>query len=161
MDAAKTVRSREEHIAELKADNTIEKCAIAAHMVNRAYCRSIGDMSQPTWADAPDWQKESARLGVVGVLVDLNTPEESHRCWLKEKERTGWKYGAVKDPEKKEHPCFVQYENLPADQKRKDDLYVAAVHAVASVGRLTAVAIACGISEDDIGDALAWLPDAG
>ena len=28
-------------------------------------------------------------------------------------EADGWKYGPVKDPEKKEHPCFVPYDDLP------------------------------------------------
>ena len=31
---------------------------------NRAYCQMIGDNSQSTWEDAPEWQKQSARKGV-------------------------------------------------------------------------------------------------
>lgn len=38
----------------------IEQTAKTAHEVNRAYCLSIGDISQPSWEDAPDWQKKSA-----------------------------------------------------------------------------------------------------
>ena len=104
-------------------------CARAAHEANRAYCIAIGDTSQPSWDDAPDWQKTSAINGVKGVL-DGNTPEQSHGSWLKEKADTGWKYGAVKDPDKKEHPCFVPYAELPPEQRAKDDVYVAVVGAM-------------------------------
>lgn len=110
----------------------IEVMAAASHMANRAYCLAIGDESQPVWADAPDWQKDSARNGVEGVLSG-NTPEQSHESWLIEKTKTGWKYGAVKDPEKKEHPCYVPYHELPLEQKRKDDIFVSTVNALASV----------------------------
>lgn len=50
-------------------------------------------------------------------------PSDSHESWLKEKELSGWKYGPIKDPEKKEHPCFVPYDELPVEQKVKDYLF--------------------------------------
>ena len=123
----------------MPADNrTIEACARAAHEVNRAYCLAIGDTSQPPWEDAPEWQKSSARVGVQGVLAG-NGPEKSHESWLADKAASGWKYGPVKDPEKKEHPCFVAYDDLPPDQKRKDYLFVGTV-------RLMADALDVGVS---------------
>lgn len=111
-------------------ERIVEACAAAAHMANRAHCRAIGDMSQLPWMDAPEWQKESARKGVVGVVVDGNGPRESHASWLQEKADTGWKYGPVKDPDKKEHPCFVPYDELPPEQRAKDDVFVSTVRAV-------------------------------
>jgi hypothetical protein len=109
----------------------IEACARAAHEANRAYCIAIGDTSQPSWDDAPQWQKDSAINGVDGVLKG-NTPHESHVSWLAEKERTGWKYGPVKDPEKKEHPCFVAYDQLPPEQRQKDAVFVGTVRTMAT-----------------------------
>lgn len=109
----------------------IEACARAAHEANRAYCIAIGDTSQPSWDDAPDWQKSSARNGVSGAL-DGNTPEQSHELWLAEKCETGWVYGEVKNPDKREHPCMVPYAQLPAAQRAKDHLFLAVVRAVAS-----------------------------
>lgn len=109
----------------------IEACARAAHEVNRAYYIAIGDLTQPHWEDAPDWQKQSARNGVAGALAG-NTPEESHVSWLAEKQATGWKFGPVKDPVKKEHPCVRAYSELPPDQRAKDALYLAIVRAVAA-----------------------------
>ncbi len=109
----------------------VEACARAAHEANRAYCIAIGDDSQPSWERAPDWQQSSARNGVDGALAG-NTPEQSHEIWLAEKVATGWKYGPVKDPDLKEHPCMVPYADLPAEQRAKDALFLAVVRAVAS-----------------------------
>ena len=106
-------------------------CARAAHEANRAYCIAIGDTSQPSWDDAPDWQKQSALAGVDGVLSG-NTPEQSHESWMAHKLADGWKYGPVKNPETKEHPCMVPYSELPLDQRFKDDIFGAVVRAVAA-----------------------------
>ena len=91
---------------------------------------SLGDFSQPSWKDAPDWQKESAIKGVTGALTGA-TPEQSHEGWLKEKEATGWKYGDVKDSAAKTHPCMVAYDELPPEQQTKDHLYLSTVKAMA------------------------------
>lgn len=40
------------------------------------------------------------------------------------------KFGPVKDPERKEHPCFVPYDQLPAAQRAKDHIFNAVVRAV-------------------------------
>jgi hypothetical protein len=109
---------------------TISEIAKVCHQTNKAYCESVGDNSQPNWENAPDWQKESAINGVKAVQKTLNqgeipNPASSHEGWLKEKEATGWKYGEIKDPEKKEHPCMVPYEKLPPFQKMKDHLFIA------------------------------------
>ena len=103
-----------------------------AHEANRAYCQSIGDNSQPAWDDAPEWQRESAVNGIEGALNGF-TPEQSHESWMAEKVATGWKFGPVKDPEAKEHPCMVPYSELPPEQRRKDALYLAVVKAAAGV----------------------------
>jgi hypothetical protein len=52
----------------------IEAAAEAAHEANRVYCAAIGDLSQPSWKDANDWQRDSARKGVAGALAG-NSPE--------------------------------------------------------------------------------------
>jgi len=108
-----------------------EICAHAAHEANRAHRASIGEDPGPVWADAPEWMRSSTLNGVVGALGG-NSPEQLHLSWLEEKRRTGWKYGPVKDPEKKEHPCFLPYDELPLQQRVKDRLFVSVVRAVAS-----------------------------
>ncbi|WP_144558518.1 RyR domain-containing protein [Shouchella miscanthi] len=105
----------------------IEQIAKTAHEVNRAYCQATGDQSQPKWEEAPQWQKDSAINGVCFHLENDVTPEQSHENWMKDKQENGWKYGAIKDPEKKEHPCFVAYSELPKEQRVKDYLFKAVV----------------------------------
>lgn len=107
----------------------VEACARAAHEANRAYCIALGDASQPPWESAPEWQRTSARNGVAGALRGA-TPEQSHESWLAEKRATGWKYGPVKDPEKREHPCFVPYNDLPPAQRAKDAIFTTVARVV-------------------------------
>lgn len=110
---------------------TIEQIAKTCHEANKSLCESLNDFSQTSWENAPQWQKDSAIEGVKFNLVNPNAPaSSSHDSWLAEKERNGWKYGPVKDAEKKEHPCFVSYEELPIEQQAKDHLFKAIVSAL-------------------------------
>lgn len=112
----------------------IDRIARIAHEINRAYCASLGDTSQPEWGEAPEWQRQSAIAGVMMHQGNPDaTPEDSHVSWLTQKEAEGWKYGPVKDPEKKEHPCIMPYADLPQEQKAKDFLFRAAVHLMSDI----------------------------
>ncbi len=102
----------------------INDIAKIAHELNRSFCISIGDTSQPEWIDAPNWQKESAVEGVKYHIENTDSnPEDSHRNWLKGKKADGWSFGMIKDSEKKEHPCMVEYLELPIEQRSKDYLF--------------------------------------
>ena len=120
------------YTAEMFTDCAILSIARACHEVNKTYCEATGDDSQVHWQDAPQWQQDSA---VAGVTMHLNnheaSPSDSHNSWLAQKASEGWKYGEVKDPEKKEHPCFVPYESLPQSQQVKDYLFIETVHSMA------------------------------
>ena len=59
-------------------------------------------------------------------------PEASHESWLEQKVSEGWVYGIEKDTEKKTHPCMVPFEQLSQEQKAKDYIFRAVVHALAS-----------------------------
>lgn len=111
-----------------------ENIAKVCHEANRAFCSTIGDDSQPSWEEAPEWQRNSAIKGVDFHWTNLNdgitpSPSASHDSWLLEKQQDGWKYGPVKDTIKKEHPCYVPYEELPLEQRMKDYLFSSIVHA--------------------------------
>ena len=112
--------------------------ARVAHEANRGYCESIGDPSQPSWDKAPEWQKQSAINGVrFHMENETASPSASHESWMKEKLAAGWKWGAVKDPEKKEHPCMLPYDQLPAEQRSKDFIFSAVVRGFRDVdGRI-------------------------
>lgn len=108
----------------------MDSIARVCHEVNRAYCEALGDNSQAAWEDAPAWQRESARMGVDLHMMGDFGPEASHISWAAEKLANGWKYGPAKDPEKKEHPCMVDFAELPREQQAKDFIFRAVVHAL-------------------------------
>lgn len=112
----------------------IERTARICHEVNRAWCERNGDMSQPTWDQAPNWQRESALNGVCFHYENPRAGDSgSHDNWMAEKVAAGWIYGEVKDPDAKTHPCLVPFETLPADQQFKDRLFRTIVHAATSL----------------------------
>lgn len=111
----------------------ITDVAKVCHAANKAYCETLGDFSQRSWDEASEWQRESAIKGVQFAVINPTAPPSAqHDAWLREKSATGWKYGPVKDVEKKEHPCCVPYDALPAEQRRKDALFKAIVNALCS-----------------------------
>lgn len=118
--------------------NIREEVAQLAHEANRFYCKKIGDNTQEEWANAPEWQKESARNGVEFVY---NNPDAGfdaqHENWLKQKAADGWVYGANKNEKRKTHPCFVRYGDLPSKEKIKDMIFLSAVKAMLKMKGVT------------------------
>ena len=107
-----------------------ERVARICHEANRVYCQSIGDDSQKPWDEAEQWQRDSAIRGVLYAYSNPSAPPSAqHEAWLADKLRDGWKFGPIKDAEKKEHPCCVPYTDLPQEQKIKDYLFRGIVHA--------------------------------
>ena len=111
-----------------------EQIAFVCHEANRAYCATVSDYSQKAWHDAEEWQRESARNGVRFALAELGagrqpSPSAQHDAWMAEKLAQGWKYGPIKDAEKKEHPCIVPYDELNGLQKIKDSIFLGVVQA--------------------------------
>lgn len=105
--------------------------ATVCHEINRAYCQALGDHSQPSWPDAPQWQKDSAIAGVKMHLLNPDAgPAQSHEIWLAQKEADGWTYGPEKRPDLKQHPCMVPFSELPREQQAKDYIFRAVVHAL-------------------------------
>lgn len=107
----------------------VDKVARICHQVNKSYCQALGDNSQVDWDIAPEWQKESAINGVVHILESgrESTPADSHKSWLDQKVKDGWVYGKIKNADKKEHPCIVDFYKLPKEQQAKDFIFYALV----------------------------------
>jgi len=107
---------------------TVEQIAKLCHETNKQYCLLLGDDSQKSWEDAPEWQRKSAIGGVRFHIEHKDAdPCDSHNEWLRIKLADGWSYGVVKDVSKREHPCCVPYEDLPVEQKIKDSLFMSIV----------------------------------
>jgi hypothetical protein len=112
-------------------DEKIENIARVCHEANRAYCAGLGDSSQVPWDEAPGWQRESCIKGVRFRLDNPNAPSSAqHERWMADKLADGWMLGAVKDPDKKTHPCLVPFRDLPLEQQRKDVLFGSIVEAL-------------------------------
>ncbi|MGL3805831.1 RyR domain-containing protein [Paeniglutamicibacter sp. R2-26] len=101
--------------------------AQVCHEANRALQIAGGDPApSPHWDAAHQWQRDSAVDGVAKALADA-TPEHLHESWCDFKTADGWTYGPTKDEAAKTHPCLVPYDQLPAEQRAKDDLFAAIV----------------------------------
>jgi hypothetical protein len=112
--------------------NILEEAARIAHSVNHAYCQAIGQASLP-WSEAPAWQRESAKAGVLEVARDPGISHgDLHQRWLEHKLREGWTYGEVKDAEAKTHPCMIPFAELPECERIKDALFLGVVRAIFS-----------------------------
>lgn len=110
-----------------------ELIARITHEANRVVQIATDDpVVSPTWDDAPDWQRESSIEGVQHALSGA-TPRELHESWCQFKENDGWVYGEEKNAEEKTHPCLVDYDDLPSEQRVKDTVFHNIVHSLSSV----------------------------
>ena len=50
--------------------------------------------------------------------------EEAHNSWMRKYFEMGWVYGRKYDPENKEHPDLVPYNDLNPKEKIKDEVFV-------------------------------------
>lgn len=112
----------------------VEHIARICHEANRKLQLFFSDPApSPEWDDAPQWQKTSAITGVELALAGA-TPEDLHKSWCDTKIAEGWRFGQTKDAEKKTHPCLVDYDLLPMDQRLKDHIFFAIVNSYTAGG---------------------------
>ena len=58
----------------------------------------------------------SAEIEALGEQLARNT----HEVWAAARIREGWKYGPVRNDEKRETPCLVPYDELPESEREYD-----------------------------------------
>jgi len=115
---------------------TIQQIAGAVHEGNRKWNELHGDYSQVPWSEAPDWQKDVAVKNVQFILDNPNmTGRELNKIWFDQKVADGWRYGPVKDADKKTHPALLPYDELSEFEKIKDILFIDTVNELK--GRLS------------------------
>lgn len=102
----------------------VEAIARTCYAVNTVYCRLIGDTPR-------DWDecKDSVISGVNKALEGA-TPEQLHDAWCQFQIAAGWCHGETKDPVAKTHPCLVSYDDLPFEQRNKDQFFLAVVESL-------------------------------
>ncbi len=54
----------------------------------------------------------------------FKSAEEAHNSWWEEHIKMGWTYGEKRDPEKKIHPDMVPFNELPKDERDKDEIFI-------------------------------------
>ena len=65
----------------------------------------------------------SASLGKLTERLARNV----HETWARQRIAEGWRLGPERNDEKKEHPCFIPYDELPHEQQVKDALFMSTV----------------------------------
>lgn len=129
---ARQAARRAEQIEERNPVSIVENIARVTHEANRALQHIHGDPApSPAWDDAPAWQRTGVLEGVQAAIGGAQ-PWQLHHAWCAAKMADGWRYGPVKDPEAKTHPCMVEYSLLPPEQRAKDVLFHAIVRALTS-----------------------------
>lgn len=59
----------------------------------------------------------------------------AHDVWSLRRFAEGWVYGPARDDAKKEHPCLLPYEDLPASEKQYDrDAALETIKAILALG---------------------------
>ena len=101
---------------------TCEEIVYVASAANDALRDVTGQKRRPIFLH-PDTINRTVR-GVTNTLADPTvTPEQSHEKWMAD---------YLKEHKAEEHPCCVPYAQLPAEDKIKDELFLAIVRALAA-----------------------------
>lgn len=109
-----------------------ELIAQAVHAAIRSYNESIGDAALPAW-EGLDPQLKASYMSGVDACLNGATPRQQHENWMRTRIADGWVYGPVTDRAKKINQCLVPYDELPPEQRIKDELFQAAVRSACAV----------------------------
>ena len=65
---------------------------------------------------------DTSNVELPDSLLELTEKiaENVHEVWSKSRIKDGWKYGEVRNDERKETPCLVPYNELPDSEKDYD-----------------------------------------
>jgi len=120
----------EEFLSEAEGSDKIERIAKVVHETNRILQEIAGEKISPHWEELPQNMKDVTMGGVKQAIETNVTAAESHDNWVKMKEADGWKYGPVKDAEKKKHPLMVPFDEMKPIDKAKDSLLIVVTNAM-------------------------------
>lgn len=90
-----------------------------------------------------EWEKRDVKFRKQFVkiidtylsLKKLPTPSEAHNSWMQSYFEMGWKYGKIRDVNKKIHPDLLPFEELPKDEKDKDAIFLVFVWLVRELNK--------------------------
>lgn len=124
--------------ASTRVDLSVDAIARICHAGKRALCIRLADeVVDPEWDQITEAQRDSIRDRVRLMIepdehgtVGLGAPHHVHNMWLRRKAQLGWCYGPIEDPDRKEHPGFMAWREMPPRFKRRDHLFFKLVDAI-------------------------------
>ena len=65
---------------------------------------------------------ETSGVDVPSDVADLTEllARNTHENWAQGRLSDGWRWGPVRDDERREHPCLVPYDELPETEREYD-----------------------------------------
>ena len=65
---------------------------------------------------------DTSTISLPNDLLELTEKiaENVHEVWSQNRINDGWKYGEVRNDERKETPCLIPYNELPESEKEYD-----------------------------------------
>lgn len=65
---------------------------------------------------------DTSTINLPTDLLELTEKiaENVHEVWSQNRIKDGWKYGEVRNDERKETPCLIPYNELPESEKEYD-----------------------------------------
>lgn len=65
---------------------------------------------------------DTSNIVLPNELLELTEKiaENVHDVWSQNRIKDGWKYGEVRNDEKKQNPCIIPYSELPESEKEYD-----------------------------------------
>jgi uncharacterized protein (DUF433 family) len=112
----------------LSEDDILELILTVVHNAN-AVMKKINGEKHEELADMEPARRAGIKAAIKYALENDTTPEQSHINWLAAQEALGYKYGVEIDRVNLLHPCMVPYEQLPAAQKLKDDMFMSIINS--------------------------------
>lgn len=83
------------------------------------------------WEEEPQPIRQAMTAAVERIQQRfIRSPRQSHEEWVEARVKEGWVWGEVKNPVTKQHPNLVPYEDLPPEERRKDELFFNIVKAL-------------------------------
>lgn len=104
----------------------VETVAQMCHVANVVYSNACTGlmMQQKSWDELGIGEKKG-RIEAIRKISsgEIMAPRQNHDAWMKARRAEGWVYGVTKDEDNKTHPCLVDYDELPEEQRVKDDIF--------------------------------------
>ena len=117
------------------ASVTVEQIARLCHALNREWAEQNDDLLQLDW-DALDPAVQRGAKDAIQLVVShpyMISGVYLHDTWSASRRADGWVYGPEKSYIEKTHPCLVGYHELPAEQRIKDDLFLAVIRCMVEI----------------------------